>query len=206
MNRYQTTHKGKPYVRLTFTPRGESKSRTVWAIQESECRFRRAARDGGPWQKEFGRTVREELFIVNPAKCNIEPAGVSLHYGDLEVLRLGTRQKAVMTSLQEHGGYWHDDCAWQYGTPSQTVLILESLVRKGFVSEQCDGRFELVTGAEANRHLRSALLHCLKYADTYAESSAVSALADIVYGLSNIHGIAEFKKAMDAIANEKAAP
>lgn len=83
---HQTHHQGHPYVRLTFTPAGSSRQRTVWAIQEGPNTFRRAADDGGPWQRKKGNTVTEEVIIALPHERTTDPAGVSLHYCRMEVL------------------------------------------------------------------------------------------------------------------------
>tara|TARA_Y100000310_G_C20066377_1_gene527324 strand:+ start:218 stop:478 length:261 start_codon:yes stop_codon:yes gene_type:complete len=83
---HQTQYAGCPYVQLTFLPHGASRRRTVWAIREGSHVYRRAARDGGPWQKETATTVTEEVIIVTPEEATIRPAGVSLLYGWMEVL------------------------------------------------------------------------------------------------------------------------
>ena len=84
---HQTHFEGNPYVQLTFMPHGAKKLRTVWAIQEGRIAFRRADPEGGVWQKDDGKVVTEELIIVLPDEQKLKPAGVSLHYGQLEVLK-----------------------------------------------------------------------------------------------------------------------
>ena len=45
-------------------------------------------------------------------------------------MKLGTQQKSVLESLKSHGS-WHAGCGWIWDSRSQTVAILDSLVRKG---------------------------------------------------------------------------
>lgn len=46
---------------------------------------------------------------------------------------LGTTQKAVLDALIRQGGY---PGAWQWGTRSETVKVLETLVNKGLVTKE----------------------------------------------------------------------
>ena len=49
---------------------------------------------------------------------------------------LGETQIDMLWSLQSHGS-WHDcGCGWLWDTPSGTVRILDSLVRRGLVRRQ----------------------------------------------------------------------
>lgn len=46
--------------------------------------------------------------------------------------RLGKNQVAVLDALVAHH-HWFDGCGWIWNTHSETVRILDSLVKRGFV-------------------------------------------------------------------------
>jgi len=84
---HQTHSGGKPYVRITFEPHDANKTRRVWAIKIGPCVYMRAGEDGGIWldPKAPAAFDRREVIITG-ADIVEEPAGVSLHYGQMEVL------------------------------------------------------------------------------------------------------------------------
>lgn len=45
--------------------------------------------------------------------------------------KLGARQESVLKALKDHGVY---PGVWEYGTRSETVSILDSLVKRGLVT------------------------------------------------------------------------
>jgi len=47
--------------------------------------------------------------------------------------KLGSRQAGMLWSLKEHRGFWHPGSGWTWTTVSETVSILKSLARRGFV-------------------------------------------------------------------------
>lgn len=49
-------------------------------------------------------------------------------------MKLGRVQEAVLRSLTVHGG-WHDGCGWVWDTPSGTIRVLETLVKRGLVTK-----------------------------------------------------------------------
>lgn len=53
--------------------------------------------------------------------------------------RLGKNQVAVLDALVEHR-CWFDGCGWIWNTYSETVRILDSLVKRGFVVNK-DGKY-----------------------------------------------------------------
>lgn len=61
---------------------------------------------------------------------------------------LGVNQQGVLRSLREHGPY-RPGCGWLWDTPSGTVRILESLVRRGLV-EKVDKVYRLAHEAPAD--------------------------------------------------------
>ena len=49
-----------------------------------------------------------------------------------EPVRIGVNQQGVLQSLKTHGS-WHSMCGWLWKTHNGTILILETLVRRGLV-------------------------------------------------------------------------
>jgi hypothetical protein len=54
-------------------------------------------------------------------------------------VRLGIQQRTVLRSLIDHGS-WTRGCGWKYGTPSQTIALLESLEKRGYALRLTAGR------------------------------------------------------------------
>jgi hypothetical protein len=48
--------------------------------------------------------------------------------------KLGERQRNVLRSLREHGS-WFPACGWVWSTRSETIGVLDSLVRAGVVTK-----------------------------------------------------------------------
>lgn len=46
---------------------------------------------------------------------------------------LGVNQRGVVESLQLHGGDWHARSGWTWGSPRETVRVLETLRKRGLV-------------------------------------------------------------------------
>lgn len=51
--------------------------------------------------------------------------------------QLGSRQQGVLLAVQQHGRR-SPHAGWVWGTPNETVVILESLVRRGLVTSGGD--------------------------------------------------------------------
>jgi hypothetical protein len=83
---HQTHHQGRPYCRITVQLAGDPKKQTFWAIKLDDGRYLRAARDGGPYEKELGDAVQQFLILTGGEEVTEKPAGVNLHYGQMEVL------------------------------------------------------------------------------------------------------------------------
>lgn len=49
---------------------------------------------------------------------------------------LGASQEALMVGLELHGGFWHPNCGWLFGTQSETIRVLDSLEARGLVYTQ----------------------------------------------------------------------
>ncbi len=47
--------------------------------------------------------------------------------------KLGKVQQDVLASLKEHGS-WHLHCGWVWDTPSNTLRVMDSLVRAGYAT------------------------------------------------------------------------
>lgn len=62
--------------------------------------------------------------------------------------QIGNKQNAVLRNMIKHGGTWHVACGWVLDTERGTILILDSLVRRGLVRkiivEKLYDRYELV--------------------------------------------------------------
>jgi|GEM_PF-4612691 len=62
--------------------------------------------------------------------------------------QIGSAQKAVLRNMIKHGGTWNVGCGWVWDTERGTILIIESLVRRGLVRkvivEKLYDRYELV--------------------------------------------------------------
>ena len=54
---------------------------------------------------------------------------------------LGSKQKAVLSSLHQHGGEWTSISGWVWDTPGGTDRVLASLVRRGLVARIGNGQF-----------------------------------------------------------------
>ena len=54
---------------------------------------------------------------------------------------LGKTQLYMMESLKESGSWSTGDCGWLWDTPSGTIRILESLVKRDLVEKQETDRF-----------------------------------------------------------------
>jgi hypothetical protein len=48
--------------------------------------------------------------------------------------RLGTTQADVLRALRRHGFYAAGACGWVWSTPTETVRVLDSLVKRGKVT------------------------------------------------------------------------
>lgn len=46
-----------------------------------------------------------------------------------------TQLDALKTLARFNGGHWWNGCGWKWDTPSATVRILSSLVKRGLVEE-----------------------------------------------------------------------
>lgn len=55
-------------------------------------------------------------------------------------MKLGSRQKTVLECI-EKSGWWPVGAGWTYGTYSETVRILESLLKLGLVEVESVGKF-----------------------------------------------------------------
>ena len=49
---------------------------------------------------------------------------------------LGTTQKAMLEALKTHGGWRTNRCGWLWSTPSKTLQLCESLVKRGLVTKR----------------------------------------------------------------------
>jgi len=79
--RYQTHLRGKPYVRVTFTPAGGARRRTIWGLKIKEgsefVQYRVYTKDG---------EMRDEIVFAKKGKDLVElPARMNLHYGEFEL-------------------------------------------------------------------------------------------------------------------------
>jgi hypothetical protein len=70
------------YVRLTFTPAGAARPRTIWAERGRErngvVSFWRVDRHGE-------RPDPEELIMARTTECRVRPAQMNLKYAELEI-------------------------------------------------------------------------------------------------------------------------
>ena len=48
-------------------------------------------------------------------------------------MKLGTQQKSVLEALRRHKS-WHPGCGWIWKNRSQTISILDGLVKKGLAT------------------------------------------------------------------------
>jgi hypothetical protein len=59
-----------------------------------------------------------------------------LAYGDPGKPRITERQSFVLDALRRHGHYNKLGCGWTYGTHTETVRVLEALVKKGYATRE----------------------------------------------------------------------
>ena len=64
--------------------------------------------------------------------------------------RLGKNQEAVLKALHNHGS-WSPGCGWIWGTRSDTIKIMESLVKHGLVTAADEERRGFYPGAAPYR-------------------------------------------------------
>lgn len=63
-------------------------------------------------------------------------------------MKLSISHKCVLRYLNNHGGVWCVGCGWVWSTIDETLLIMNSLVRRNLVSRVMAGdfyeRYELI--------------------------------------------------------------
>lgn len=100
---YQTHLRGKPYVRVTFTPEGTTKERTIWGVKIKESpglvQYRVYTREG---------EMLDEIVAAKPGTVEEIPARMNLRYGRFEIaesLDEALMEKFVVLARDDRGWF-----------------------------------------------------------------------------------------------------
>jgi hypothetical protein len=74
-----------------------------------------------------------------------------------DMRNLGKKQIGVLAALQDHGSWNSGGKAWNYDTPSQTLVVMKSLERRGLVNrrDRRDGTSTFSLSSAGKRALAS---------------------------------------------------